>query len=311
MSKRPQVRSDPTTPQIHPISGGADQFASPEGVLQAIGRATGHLSAKRRPSDAVRRTAIATVSALTEIIREVDAPFGSELWKMEVPHDPVEIGRRTGGSVAEVEGAIALLQDTGCLVSITALGKRHLRLSEELFSEQPTLARINWEMARTCLDRVGGSRMPALAVLRELGVWSGNHGQADTGPWVEVSLPRLMDRTLFRRTAVSRALAELERARLIGRALRAGREHSCQLLPAAFGNADLAEEAAEAVPIAEHVSQDVSSSRSAAVPSPDSPAVTLRFGMSEVRIHGGVTCEVRPGIDGVPVLEIRPTTIPA
>lgn len=309
MSKRPQALSSPSAPQIHPISGGADQFASPSAVLHAIGRVTGHLSAKRRPSDAVRRAAVAAVSAIGEIARDVEAQFGSELWEVEIPHDAPEIGRRAGGSAGEMEEAIALLQDTGCLISITAGGERRLRLSKEVFGEHPTLARIGWETARTLLDGVNASGMPALAVLREIGVCSGNRTKGDTGPWVEVSLPRLMDSTLFRRTAVSKALADLEHARLIGRALRAGREHGCRLLPAAFGDADLAPRLPVAPVAAPAVSlpRGVPSQDAAAVPGGDSPTVTLRFGGSEVRIHGGVTCDVRPGPNGVPVVEIRPT----
>jgi hypothetical protein len=279
-------------------------------VLHIVGRATGYLSAKRRPSDALRRAAVAAISAIAEIVREVDAPFGAEPWKVEVPHDPPEIGRRAGGSAGEMEEAIALLQATGCLVSVVAGGERRLRLDEEVFGEHPTLARIHWETARSLLSGVHASTMPALAVFRELGVWSGNRTQGETGPWVEVSLPRLMDGTLFRRTAVSKALAELEQAGLLGRALRAGREHGCRLLPAAFGAArPVAPPEKSAVPVpAAPLPGSVPSAGAAAVPGGDSPAVTLRFGGSEVRIHGGVTCDVRPGPDGVPVLEIRPTS---
>lgn len=309
MSKRLHALSDRSAPQIHPISGGADQFASPSAVLHLIGRATGHLSAKRRPSDAVRRSGVAAVSAIAEIVREVEIQFGSEPWTVEIPHDLSEISRRAGGSTAEMEEALALLQDTGCVISVASGGERRLRLSEDLFGEHPTLARIHWEAARTLLERVGGSQMPALAVLREIGLWSGNRTQGDTGPWVEVSLPRLMDSTLFRRTAVSKALAELDRGGLIGRALRAGREHACRLLPAAFGTGDLAEPAQEAPPgpAVMPLAPDAPSPQAIPVQNGDAPAVTLRFGGSEVRIHGGVTCDVRPGPDGVPVLEIRPT----
>ena len=307
MSKRINAQSGSSAPLIHPISGGADHWASPAAVLEMIGRATGHLSAKRRPSDAARRAAVAVAAALTEIIRDIDAPFGTELWTVEVPHDPAELCRRSGASSTELEEAIALLQDTGCLVRISAGGNRHLRLSAELFAEHPTLARIHWETARSLLDRVGGSRMPALAVLREVAVWSGGRGQGEVGPWVEVSLSRLMDSTLFRRTAVSRALAELERAGLIGRALRAGREHAGQLLPAAFGSADPAEAVSTPPPSSsrEPVLTAVSAPSAGAVAGANSPTVTLRFGESEIRIHGGMVCEVRSGADGVPILEIR------
>lgn len=298
-------------PLVRSISGGADRFASPAAVLGLIGRATGHLSAKRRPSDEVRRAAVAAASAIAEIVREVQPQFGSELWAVEVPHDISEIGRRAGGSSAEIDSAISLLLDTGCLIAVTAGPDRRLRLSEETFAEHPALARVSWEAVREHLGRVGASLMPAQAVLREIGVLSGNRLDTDTGPWVEISLPRLMEGTLFRRTAVSKALAELETAGLVGRSARAGREHGCQLLPAAFGRGDILPRVPDPAPRSS-TPQPVATPQapvvSAPAPSASTPAVTLRFAGSEVHIHGGLACDVRPGPDGVPVLEIRPAS---
>jgi hypothetical protein len=283
-----------------------DLFASSAAVLQAIGHATGHLPARRRPSDAVRRSAVAVVFVLAEQVAEAHPDFGGEPWTVELPYDPAELVRRTGAPAAEVEEALVLLHDVGCLVSVESGRERRLRLSEALFEDQPAPARLHWQAARQRLERAGASLAPALAVLREIAAATGARIGPDGGPPVEISLPRLMDAALFRRTAVSRALADLERSGLIGRAPRAGREHSCRLLPAAFSPAE---------PLPEPLDSSPPLSFPAAPPPSHSPVlpdatmqavVSLRFGGSEVRLRDGLACDVHLGADGVPVLEIRP-----
>lgn len=292
-------------PLIHSISGGADRCASPAAALRLIGQSTGHLPAKRRPSDAERRAAAAVVAALGELIRE-QWNSGEDPWQAEVPESAAELARRTGASENEVAAALRLLTDSHVVASVFAAGQRRLRLSQEVFEEYPALAQVDGGSVRRQLDMSGASVAPALAVLRELAIASGGHRDtARPGPWIEVSLAGLSEATLFKRTAVSRALADLDKAGLVERATRSGRQHSYRLLPSVFGGqVEPVPGPAAGVPASDPIPSPRSTAPNpVAIPAPG-PGVVIEIGGARLWIGPGIECGVELDPNGAPVLRV-------
>lgn len=290
---------------IRSISGGADRCASPAAALRLIGQSTGHLPAKKRPSDADRRVAAAVVAALGEMVREQwDAQ--EESWRIEVPESATDLVRRTGASESEISAALRLLAETNVVASVLAAGQRWLRLSEEAFEEVPALARMDGEAVRRRLESADASVAPALAVIRELAVASGGYTDAtQPGPWIEASLARLSEVTFFKRTAISKGLSDLEAARLIERSVRSGRQHSYRLLPQIFG-ADVPEPSAPpraTVPVEIHLPQ----STTRVPPASATPGLIVEIGGVRLRIAPGIQCSLELDATGTPVLRTDTT----
>jgi hypothetical protein len=302
---RPSTSSE-QAPLIRSISGGVDRCASAAAALRLIGQATGHLPAKRRPSDADRRVAAAVVAALGEMIRE-RWDSQEEPWRVEIPESTADLVRRTGASENEVCAGLRLLMESDVVASVQAAGQRRLRLSQETFEEVPALARMDGGAVRRQLDSIGASVAPALAVIRELAVVSGGHTDtSQPGPWIEASLAHLSEATFFKRTAVSKALSDLESAGLIQRSARSGKLHSYRLLPTVSG--------AEAQPLPTRApSSDpsrVPAHAAPRVPPPglasDDTGVTVEVGGARIHVAAGVECRLEVDGQGLPVLRVGP-----
>ena len=299
---------DSGEPLIHSISGGADRCASPSAVLRLIGQSTGHFPAKRRPSDTDRRTAATVAAALGEVIREQwDAQ--DEPWRTEVPESLADLARRAGASENEVTAALRLLADADVLAAVMVGGQRRLRLCEEAFEEAPALARMDGDVVRDRLDAVRASVAPALAVLRELALASrGVRDVGQPGPWIQASLARLSEATFFKRTSVSKALSELEAARLVERSARSGKQHSYRLLPSVFGG-DVPELSGALPTDDSRGDGSLAAPGTAATrdPAADLAAsgVIVEIGSTRIRVGAGLECSVSLDPSGIPLLRVE------
>lgn len=123
-----------------------------------------------------------------------------------------ELARRTGMTSIEVGGALRTLREAKLLGGAGAEA-----LDPDLLCALPVLSGLVWERCREEIEDSGGRVAPALAVLRVVARMS-RPGKRDGGDWVQASVQDLAEETMYGRTAVTHALADLEAAGLLVRA---------------------------------------------------------------------------------------------
>ncbi|MQA89327.1 MAG: hypothetical protein GEU90_03685 [Gemmatimonas sp.] len=238
MTAHGSIDSRRTDPQVLSISSGGNLVVSVTAVLGAIHHAAGPLASSkmpRKPTSVDMRNAAGIALSISELVRESEVHAREALWTVEVPEDPVELSRRAGASLDKTEDAVRLLvaAEVVSRVGLTGGGAR-LRVEEAMFAEEPVLAQVAWEEVRERLAAVRASVTPALAVVRELARSTRLAETKEAGSsWASLTLGRFVERTLFQRTAVSRAISALQEAGVIERGQPRG--HEGQYRPVAGG----------------------------------------------------------------------------
>lgn len=178
----------------------------------------------------------------------------------------------SGLLAGEVQRGWARLEERALVeVERAADGRERLRVAPEVLCDLPALSELAGEAVRARLQREG-TLAPALAVLREVARRAG----AERSSPVRASVDELAGDTLYGRTAVKQALAQLERAGLLQRTL-AGRQMELTLTEAAF-------------------EPGAAPSPPPSVRAPGAPAAPGGAGAETVLVTpGGVTVELAPG----------------
>lgn len=198
----------------------------------------------------------------------------------------------SGLLAAEVQRGWARLEERALVeVERAADGRERLRVAPEVLCDLPALSELAGDAVRARLQREG-TLPPALAVLREVARRAG----AERSSPVRASVDELAGDTLYGRTAVKQALAQLERAGLLRRTL-AGRQMELTLTAAAF------EPGAAPPPSDRAPGAPGGASAETVLLTPGGVTVELAPG-SRLRVGAGATCEVEIDGQGRTVLRI-------
>lgn len=123
-----------------------------------------------------------------------------------------ELARRTGLTGVEAGSAVRVLREAKLIAEADIEA-----LDPDLLCALPVLSGLAWDRCRDEIESAGGRLAPGLAVLRAIARLS-RPGKRDGGEWVQPSVQDLADETMYGRTAVTHALADLEAAGLLLRA---------------------------------------------------------------------------------------------
>jgi hypothetical protein len=198
---------------ILPIRGGESHVPA-SGVLRArLGAA--------HPAEAVRG-AVAVAWWVMERARSA-APGGRFWWDTGVEPDVPFLVHAMGIPAAEARAGFAALAAAGLLLPAPPGG---VRLDPDALVEHAALASIDWDAVRAAL-RTGGARIgPALAVLREV---ARRLPDGERDALARLSLEGLREETLYGKSAVAGAVAELLARDLLRRPPGAERQYQFAL----------------------------------------------------------------------------------
>jgi DNA-binding MarR family transcriptional regulator len=132
-------------------------------------------------------------------------------WERPVKTSVTSLAAEAGLLVSETEAALAALVETDALSGDVELG---WRISPDVLCEEPALAAMDWPAIRERLGRSRARLAPATMVLRELVRLA---SAADSEAPVAARIGELAESSLFGRSAVTHALADLETAGLVER----------------------------------------------------------------------------------------------
>lgn len=249
-----------------PFRGGEGRAPSSVLVREA-------LALYRCEPEAVRGS-LAVVTALAESDATTGAvPAGSSAARVLV--------ERTGLTGREVKAALRVLENS----DLVSASKGVLRVDPDLCCTLPALALLDWDGCRRAIEGTDGRLAPALALLRELGRLSRIAADGG-GDWLHPSVQELAEETLYGRTAVTHALADLSRAALLVRTEQPSRRGlRIRLHPAAFGKGSGSGEMVEG---------RGDSATSAAV---TGGGVTLQVGGASIAVPAGSRLQLPAGVD--------------
>jgi hypothetical protein len=187
---------------------------------------------------AVVRAAVAACSWIAEQARLTGAS-GRFWWEAALAVPAARMAAEMGLGPSEAEAGLRALEEARVLLRDP---EDRFRVSPDVLCEHPVLASIGWAAVRAAVRRQGGRLGPAIAVLREI-ARLGPADRADAG--VVLALTELVDATLYGKSAVSQALADLEASALIRRLPSPGRRAlHLGLTPAVVGQSAPAETSA-------------------------------------------------------------------
>jgi hypothetical protein len=277
-------RESPAT--VLPLRGGQAHVPAARLVAVALARA-GEIDR------GLLRNAIAVVETLAEQGR---AGTESERywWERPVIASVTSIASRAGLLAGEVDGALGLLVETAVLSGTATDG---WRISREVLCEEPSLAGLDWITIRQRLAAARARTAPVLAVLREL------VRIASAGEWeapLAVRIGELCESSLYGRSAVTSALADLENARLVERTSGTTRQGvQLRLQAAVWGK--------ETVPVSPaHSSVDAPRPP---VRASDSYVEEVSFGEHRIEIPVDTPLRILPQDDGGTRVEFGPLII--
>ena len=165
--------------------------------------------------DADLRVGIAIATTLGETATEGE--LADDLpWLVDLALDPAQLAMSIGATRMESAAAIALLLSAQVILYGPSVSGT-VRLTEECWAPLPEVRAIRWRKVREQLAERQLPRMPAIALLRELVL-----GSPDTDGWVALTLEDAAARTFFKRSALARAAADLERIGCVERSHRPG-----------------------------------------------------------------------------------------
>jgi DNA-binding IclR family transcriptional regulator len=278
-----QPRDIPAT--VLPIRGGQAHVPAARLVRVALA-GVGELDRN------VLRAAIAVVEALAEQGRGGVEPERF-WWERPVAASVTGLAARTGLLAAEVEAGLEVLCQSGALDGTPEDG---WRISPDVLCEEPALASLDWTTIRERLGRSRARLAPAAAILRELVRIS---PVGDLEAPVAVRIGELTDSSLYGRSAVTNALADLEKAGLITRAAATTRQGVRLRLSAVLQGR---EEGAAA-----------STSESGAVPqapeASDDYVEEIMFGRHRIEVPADATLRIVSRNDGGSRVELGPLVI--
>jgi hypothetical protein len=186
----------------------------PERIVRLVEGTIG-MRQLRALRDADLRVGIAIATALGEAATE--AELGDDLpWLVDLALDPAQLAMSIGAMRMESAAAIALLLSAQVMLYSPNVSGA-VRLTEECWAPLPEVRAIHWGKVREQLAERQLPRMPATALLRELVL-----GSPDADGWVALTLEHAAARTFFKRSALARAAADLERIGCVERSHRPG-----------------------------------------------------------------------------------------
>jgi len=247
------------------------------------------------------RAAVGVCFWVMERARSVE--HGGRLWWQRAVAVPASrIAAEMGVGAAEVVGGLAAL---GAAEVLVPGDHDRMCLQAEVLCEHPALAAIQWGAVRKAIRAHGGRLGPALAVLREV-VRLGPSERRGGG--AVLRLTELVEATLYGRSAVSQALAELEVVGMLER-LESGGRRALHLGP---GRSAFEANISSAVPdrVGPHASGNAGLTVPAGTPLrfAGAPALPAPDGLI-VEIGDGVRIRVEKDADGQDVCRVGPLVI--